>query len=61
MDVATLIKTMNPCLMPETYVFITIQNNDSLPRNIYERFSRREAVNAFNLYWIYETRLYFLF
>ena len=38
MDVATLIKTMDPCLMPDVYVFITIQNNDTVPVNIYQRF-----------------------
>ena len=38
MDLATLVQTMNPCLMPEVYVFITLQHNDTVPGNLYQRF-----------------------
>ena len=41
MDLATLVRTMNPCLMPEVYVFITLQHNDTVPSNLYQRFTFR--------------------
>ena len=37
MDVATLIRSMSPALMPEVYVFITIQHNDTVPRMVHDR------------------------
>ena len=38
MDLATLVRTMSPSLMSEVYVFITLQHNDTVPSNLYQRF-----------------------
>merc|ERR1711971_57098 len=43
MDLATLVRAMNPCLMPEVYVFITLQHNDTVPSNLYQ-----SSVSTFN-------------
>ena len=51
MDLDTLIRTMNPCLMPEVYVFITLQHDDTVPNNLYQRISFRTNTTNRHLFF----------
>ena len=51
MDLATLVRTMNPCLKPEVYVFITLQHDDTVPSNLYQRFTFRTNTTNRHLFF----------